>query len=476
MRPSRETPARPRRSAARLVPSATGRLRSHVRFDVPRFIALLAVAAGASLFIPRLRWAPTDSSWVPAFLVLTALSVVLEFVAVELPHGGAVSVATMGHTAAILLVPAPFAALAVGSAVLVEELVHRRPPTRIAFNVSNYVLTISLASLVVGLIGDPRAIIVGHEHAPLAAMVVLVSFVYYLVNDILTSAIMALATGRSLVYLIRTNGRTTILADAAAGLVGVLFAVIWVGEPLWTMLLAIPGAVIAKAFQYIRQLERETREAVGYLAEVIDHRDTSTFHHSERVADYAVAIARELRLDEGLIELVEQAATVHDLGKIGVPDRILLKPGPLTAEERTAMWLHAEIGSRILGQFRLFGAGASIVRHHHEAFDGSGYPDGLAGQAIPMGARVVAVADALDAMTSDRPYRQALSLDEALARFRAGAGSQWDPVVVEAMLALVEAGRLGLDASRLADEAGSDGGAGEPGGDRLDLDAGRDAA
>jgi HD-GYP domain-containing protein (c-di-GMP phosphodiesterase class II) len=93
-----------------------------------------------------------------------------------------------------------------------------------------------------------------------------------------------------------------------------------------------------------------------------------------------------------------------------------------------------------------------------------------------MGARVVAVADALDAMTSDRPYRQALSLDEALARFRAGAGSSWDPVVVKAMLGLVEGGRLGLDASRLADEAGSDGGAGEPGDDRLGLDTGRDAA
>lgn len=458
------------------MPPATGRLQSHVRFDVPRFIAILTGAAGASLFIPRLRWAPTDSSWVPAFLVLTALAIVLEFVSVELPLGGAVSVATMGHTAAILLVPAPFAALAVGSAVLFEELVRRRPPTRVAFNVSNHVLTISLASLVVGLIGDPRAVIAGHEHAPLAAMVVLVSLVYYLVNDILTSAIMALATGRSLIYLIRTNGRTTMLAEAAAGLVGVLFAVIWIVEPLWTILLVIPGAVIAKAIQYISQLEHETREAVGYLAEVVDHRDASTFHHSERVAQYAVAIARQLHLDESIIELVEQAATVHDLGKIGIPDRILLKPGPLTAEEWTAMWLHAEIGARILGQFRLFGAGASIVRHHHEAFDGTGYPDGLAGEAIPLGARVVAVADALDAMTSDRPYRQALSLGDALARLRVGAGSKWDPVVVEAMFALVEGGRLGLDASRFAGEAGTDRDEGEPDGDWLDLGSGRDAA
>jgi HD-GYP domain-containing protein (c-di-GMP phosphodiesterase class II) len=476
VRHSRETPARPPRSAAELVPSATGRRRWHVRVDVPRFIALLAVAAGASLLIPRLRWTPTDSSWIPAFFILTALSIVLEFVAVELPHGGTVSIATMAHMAAILLVPPPFAALAVGSAVLLEEVLHRRPPTRIAFNVSNHVLTISLASLVVGVIGDPRAVIAGHEHVQLAAMVVLLSLVYYLVNDILTSAIMALATGRSLVYLVLTNGRTTMLAEAAAGLVGVLFAVIWIVEPLWTILLVVPGAVIAKAIQYISQLEHETREAVGYLAEVIDHRDASTFHHSERVALYAVAIAQELQLSESLIALIEQAATVHDLGKIGISDRILLKPGPLTAEERTAMWRHTEIGSRILSAFRLFGAGASIVRHHHEAFDGSGYPDGLAGEAIPMGARVVAVADALDAMTSDRPYRQALSLDEALARFRAGAGRHWDPVVVNAMLGLVESGRLRLDASRIFDEADSNNREGEPAGDGLGLDTGRDAA
>jgi HD-GYP domain-containing protein (c-di-GMP phosphodiesterase class II) len=232
-------------------------------------------------------------------------------------------------------------------------------------------------------------------------------------------------------------------------MVGVLFALIWIIEPVWTTLLAIPGAVIARALQYIRQLERETRSAVASLAEVVDHRDASTFHHSERVAQYAVAIARELDLEGSLIELIEQAAAVHDLGKIAVPDRILLKPGPLTAEELTTMWLHTEIGARILGQFHLFRSGASIVLHHHEAYDGSGYPRGLAGDAIPIGARVVAVADAFDAMTSDRPYRSALSIEEAVARLRAGAGKQWDPLAVDALLAVLIGGRLERDGQPL---------------------------
>ncbi len=436
------------RAAGRAAPSPADRLagwlRSHVRLDVDRFIAVLSAAAFASLFVPRAPIGP-DLSWMSAFVVLTLLSIVLEFVAVELPQGGIVSLATIGHIATILLVPAPFAAISVGFAVLVEELVHRRPVQRIAFNTACHVLTISLASLAVTLIGDPRALVLGHDHLQLVTLVIVVSLVYHLVNDVLTSAIMALASGRSLLYLVRTTGRSTILAEAGAGMVGVLFALIWTIEPLWTTLLAIPGAVIARALQYIRQLERETRSAVASLAQVVDDRDPSTFHHSERVARYAVTIAEELDLDHDLVELIDQAASVHDLGKIGVPDRVLLKPGPLTADEQVTMWLHTEIGARILRQFNLFRSGADIVLYHHEAFDGSGYPRGLVGDAIPLGARVVAVADALDAMTSDRPYRRALSVEEAIERFRAGAGRQWDPAVVAATLGLLLDGRLRVD-------------------------------
>jgi HD-GYP domain-containing protein (c-di-GMP phosphodiesterase class II) len=415
----------------------------HLRLplDVTRFVTILALAAAASLFLPH-PVAAAEHTWISAFVVLTVLSIGLEFVAVELPQGGVVSVATIGHIATILLVPPPFAAISVGSAVLVEELIQRTSVQRAAFNTSGHVLTISLASFAVGLIGDPRVIVEGHEQLALVVVVVAASLVYHLVNDVLTSAVMALATGRPLIYVLRTSSRGTIFAEAGAGMIGVLFALIWIVAPLWTTLLAIPAAVIARALRYIRQLEGETRSAVATMAQVVDDRDSSTFHHSERVASYAVSLAGELSLDQSLIELIEQAASVHDLGKIGVPDRVLLKPGPLTTDERATMWLHTQIGARILSQFHLFRSGAEIVLHHHEAFDGSGYPHGLAGDAIPLGARVVAVADAFDAMTSDRPYRRALSVDEAVERFRIGSGRQWDPVVVSAMLRLLREGRL----------------------------------
>ncbi len=368
---------------ARLVDAVAARLQRRVRLDVTRLIAVLVSAAVASLFLPQPAWVALEKDWFWAFLVLTSISIVLEFFAVELPHGGVVSVATMSHVATILLVPPPFAALSVGAAILVEEVVHRRPLPRIAFNTASYVLTVSLACFAVSPFGDLRGLVAGREHLGLVTVVVVVCLVYYLVNDTLTNAIMAIATGRPLTYLLRQNGRSTFLAEAGAGMVGVVFALIWIVEPLWTALLVLPGAVITRALQYIRQLERETSSAVRSLAEVVDHRDASTFHHSERVAVYAVEVAHELELDEGLVGLIQQAAAVHDLGKIGIPDRILLKSGPLTSEERTAMWLHTEIGARILSQFHLFRSGADIVLHHHEAFDGSGYPGRLAGERDP---------------------------------------------------------------------------------------------
>jgi polar amino acid transport system substrate-binding protein len=221
----------------------------------------------------------------------------------------------------------------------------------------------------------------------------------------------------------------------------------------------VPTAVITRTLRYVRQLEGETRSAVRSLAEVIDHRDPHTAHHSERVATYAVALARRLNLDEDQVELIDQAASVHDLGKIGVADSVLLKPGPLTEGERASMWLHTEIGARILNHYELFRDGAQIVLHHHERWDGDGYPGGLAGVAIPLGSRVVAVADAFDAMTSNRPYRTALSVAEAVRRLREGAAMQWDPDIVDVFVRLLAEGGIGPsvapDAVTPASAAGS---------------------
>jgi ribonuclease P protein subunit RPR2 len=175
------------------------------------------------------------------------------------------------------------------------------------------------------------------------------------------------------------------------------------------------------------------RETVTALATALESKDSGTGIHSQRVQRYALELARALGSDLVEDPSAEYGFLLHDVGKIGIPDSILQKPGPLTQEERSQMQTHTVLGEQMLGGVAfLQGAGLAIVRSHHERWDGAGYPDGLKGSDIPLGARVFAVADTLDAMTSDRPYRRALPWLSAGAEILRGRGGQFDPAVVGA--------------------------------------------
>ena len=175
-----------------------------------------------------------------------------------------------------------------------------------------------------------------------------------------------------------------------------------------------------------RRLQRSIFQSLLGLANALEAKDEYTRGHSERVA----ALARRLALEAGLTmrqaDVIAQSGLLHDLGKIGVPEHILRKSGPLTREEWAVMRRHPVTGSQIVAPLESFAEGALIVRHHHEREDGSGYPDGLSGETIPLGARVVAVADVYDALTSERPYRRALTHAEALERLATEAGRTLD--------------------------------------------------
>ena len=173
-------------------------------------------------------------------------------------------------------------------------------------------------------------------------------------------------------------------------------------------------------------------------------RDPYSKFHSENVAHYAACIARAMGMDAQHVETLCRAALVHDIGNIGVPDGILWKPGNLTSDERHLMQQHVTAGVRILDQMRFLEREIPIVRHHHERFDGHGYPDSVSGEAIPLGARILAVADTLDALTADRPYRTARPVHEALQTIVEEAGRQFDPTVVDALLEWVCETRAGL--------------------------------
>jgi HD-GYP domain-containing protein (c-di-GMP phosphodiesterase class II) len=185
-------------------------------------------------------------------------------------------------------------------------------------------------------------------------------------------------------------------------------------------------------------LEAQTRLALEDLADVIDLRDHYTFEHSRRVAELARLTARRLRLEPGLVELITTAGRMHDLGKIGVRSSVLMKPGALTPAEWQEMRAHPDVGARLLGRFPTFARGQALVRAHHERFDGTGYPLGLRGEQIPLGARVITVADAWDALTSPRAYRAAMDLDDARAVMKGGRGTQFDPVILDSFLSVLD--------------------------------------
>jgi putative two-component system response regulator len=180
----------------------------------------------------------------------------------------------------------------------------------------------------------------------------------------------------------------------------------------------------------VSRVKEMTRGFVRAIADALEAKDEYVHGHSRRVRSYAAAVGRRMGLSEEALEQLSLAAFLHDIGKIGTPDQILLKPGPLTSEEAAQVRRHARRGARMLtGIVGLEGA-ADAVLHHHEHFDGTGYPDGLSGERIPVLSRIIHVADAYDAMTSPRPFREALAHEEAVARLLEGAGAGFDPEVV----------------------------------------------
>ncbi|HET6691476.1 MAG TPA: diguanylate cyclase, partial [Miltoncostaeaceae bacterium] len=200
---------------------------------------------------------------------------------------------------------------------------------------------------------------------------------------------------------------------------------------------------VLSAEEHATRLERrQSMQSIRVLARVVDAKDRLTSRHSERVAGHALALATALGWHAARIARLHEAAMVHDVGKIGVPDFVLLKPGPLTADERLLMEAHAALGADIVAEV-LDPEQVAWVRSHHERWSGGGYPDDLTGAAIPDGARVIAVADAWDVMTTERPYRRSpVGPDEALAECRRHAGDQFDPAVVAALARLHAAGAL----------------------------------
>ncbi len=186
----------------------------------------------------------------------------------------------------------------------------------------------------------------------------------------------------------------------------------------------------------LAQLEQSYDYTLEALGGALDLKDAETEGHCQRVTAFTVSIAQAMRVDPGMLPHIARAAFLHDIGKMAIPDQILRKPGPLTDDEREVMRRHCDIGYTMLVRIPFLREAAEIVLAHQEFYDGSGYPRGLRGEEIPLGARIFAVADALDAMVSDRPYRSALPIAHAREEIKRCSGTQFDPKVVEVFLSL----------------------------------------
>jgi len=199
------------------------------------------------------------------------------------------------------------------------------------------------------------------------------------------------------------------------------------------------GAIAFKNSRLREQMQRDYINTITTLALLIDARDSYTKRHSENVTRYAVEICKALKFAPAQVELVRRAGLLHDIGKIGIRDSVLLKPGKLNDEEFEIIKTHAPRGAEIVATLPALREIALLVRHHHERYDGKGYPDGKKGEEIEMGARILAVADTFDAMTTDRPYRKAMTLAETRAELSRCKGGQFDPAIVDCFLTVLDA-------------------------------------
>lgn len=203
-------------------------------------------------------------------------------------------------------------------------------------------------------------------------------------------------------------------------------------------ILADEISVMVENIGLYQSIEKFYIELVQTLAKIIDAKDSYTGDHASRARERALKLARKLNVPEKMLRTIEYAALLHDMGKIGINEKIITKPGKLTEEEYNQMKKHPEIAYDILSPIEFLSPVAKIVLYHHEWYNGMGYPDGLKGEEIPLGSRIVSVIDAWDAMTSDRPYRKALTKEAAIEELKKGAGRQFDPNVVNAFLSLIE--------------------------------------
>lgn len=378
--------------------------------------------------------------------VLWLAMVATDLAPVVLPRGGFSTPGSAVDFAAILLLgPTPAAWLIVSSSLLSQLWLLRRPPERALFNTGLYaIMALASGRLLLALGGTPGSLeLPGDLPAVTAA-----ALAYFGINALGVSLVLGLSQGLSPLRVLQRNYLSPAFAHLGNLAIGATAALLYLRAGGWGVVVFLAPLLAASVgFRRYFEMRRDLLEFVRALAGVIEEVDPYTRRHSTRVAEYAKRVARELGVPERQIEDIEYGALLHDLGKVGRQYQgIVAKPTRLTHEERVIIRFHPDQGADILGRVGSLGRASEYVRCHHERMDGAGYPRGLAGEEVPLGARIIGVCDAFDSMISDRAYRGALTVPEALAELERCAGSQFDPTVVRALERLVGGDGLPLPA------------------------------
>ncbi len=364
----------------------------------------------------------------------TLVSLVAGAMPIQMPRGGnfAVSVAAV-MAATILGGPTAGAWVGLLGTFDVREITGRVPWYGTLANHAGVVLPVVIAGLVMQALGVP-----GREASdPIGLVVSMVGGAIFLaLNGGLTAVTVALRTGQNARIILAAEARGTMASNLSLAPIAWLMAVIYETVAWWAAaLFGIPLYMVRLAYQNYTEMREMFTETITALAGAVDRRDPFTGRHSWRVKEISGDIGRIMRLGEADLEALEWGGLLHDVGKIGVPDHVLLKQEKLNKEERMMMNAHPVLGAEIIGKVSRLSAELPIIRHHHEWYNGSGYPDRLIGDEIPPLARILHVADSFEAMTAARPYRMTpLTAEQAVAELRKFAGIQFDPKVVDAFV------------------------------------------
>jgi putative nucleotidyltransferase with HDIG domain len=404
--------------------------------------AVLAAAAAllAHSFYVHPHLDLSVGSWVLRLLVLAMLFLVCDSTPTTLTSRQSACSPSSSATLAAVVMLGPLGAALVG----VTSLLSLRRGVNLAqraFNAAMYTLSAFAAGMTYLALGGPVGVPDKLSFPAIIAPFAAAAAVHVVVNHGLLSGMLLLLPPPESARRARLDVHLPMLlaADLGYATLGLLIAALWslVG-PFAAVLVLIPLFVARWAIGQFAAQERAYDATMAALCQAVETKDFYTRGHSERVSRGAAMLARQVGMHTERVEAIRYAGMLHDVGKLGVPTKVLQKTGPLTEEELAAIQLHPMRGLEIVRQIGFLEEALAGIMHHHERVDGKGYPLGLAGGEIPEFARVIAVADAFDSMTSTRSYRGARRIDEAIAELRKWSGTQFDPVLVDAFVSALE--------------------------------------